>query len=50
MVIDGPANVVVKTGKVPIIGTPVKAGEAEPIQIRQRLPRNAVKPTNEEQE
>ena len=27
LVIDGPANVVVKTGKVPIIGTPVKTAE-----------------------
>lgn len=29
LVIDGPANVIVKTGKVPIIGTGVKAGRAE---------------------
>lgn len=29
-VIDGPANIVVKTGGVPIIGTPAKAaGKAE---------------------
>jgi hypothetical protein len=27
LVIDGPANVVVRTGKVPIIGTPVKEGK-----------------------
>jgi hypothetical protein len=29
LVIDGPANIIVKTGKVPIIGTPARAAEGK---------------------
>ena len=29
LVIDGPANVIVKTGGVPIVGTGAKAGDKE---------------------
>jgi len=29
LVIDGPANVIVKTGKVPMIGTPARAAEGK---------------------